>query len=350
MEFLLYGAYGYTGKLITEMAASIGGLKPVLAGRNAKKLEVLADQYGYESLVLGLDDKAALEAALQRFPLVLHAAGPFKYTARPMMEACLATGTHYMDITGEIETFELAHGFSREASAKNIMMMPGVGFDVVPTDCLAAFLKAQLPDAQELKLAYATLKGGISRGTAMTMAEAAGEGSARRINGKITRVPLGEHTMTVDFGPKSLFVMSIPWGDVSTAYYTTGIPNVEVYSAVHPKTYKKVKWQKYLGWFLRLGLVKNQIRKQARLRPAGPSAERRAAATSLIWGQVKNASGASKTARLQTLDGYTLTATTSLMITSKVLEGNFQPGFQTPAGCYGADLIMEVKESRRELL
>lgn len=349
MEFLLYGAYGYTGELITQMAESFG-LKPVLAGRNARKLKVLADQYGYESLVLGLDNTAELEAALQRFSLVLHAAGPFKYTARPMMEACLATGTHYLDITGEIDTFELAHSFSAKASAKNIMMMPGVGFDVVPTDCMAAYLKAQLPDAQELKLAYATLKGGISRGTAMTMAEAVGEGSARRIDGKITRVPLGEHAMTVDFGPKSLLVMSIPWGDVSTAYYTTGIPNIEVYTAVHPKTYKKVKWQKYIGWFLRLSYVKNQLREQARNRPAGPSPEKRAAATSLIWGQVTNHSGEIKTARLQTLDGYTLTATTSLMIAKKVLEGNFRAGFQTPAGCYGADLIMEVKESQRELL
>lgn len=348
MEFLLYGAYGYTGELITAMADTFG-LQPVLAGRNAEKLQALADQYDFASLELDLDDKAALEAALERFPLVLHAAGPFKYTARPMLEACIATGTHYLDITGEIEVFELAHSYDAQAKAKNIMLMSGVGFDVVPTDCLAAFLKQEMPDAQDLKLAFATLGGGVSRGTATTMVEGLGEGSARRIDGKITRVPMGEHTMTVDFGPKSLFVMSIPWGDVSTAYYTTGIPNIETFTSVHPKAYQRIKWQKYFAWFLRLGFVKNLMKQQVQKRPAGPSAEKRAKATSVVWGQVSNAQGQHKVGRLETLEGYTLTATTALMISKKVLESDFKPGYQTPAGCYGANLIMEIAASKLSL-
>lgn len=349
MKFLLYGAYGYTGRLITEKAKAYG-LSPVLSGRNADKLAALGSEFNLETLVLDLKDKAALEAALKDFPLVLHAAGPFKHTAGPMLEACLNTGTHYLDITGEIEVFEMAHSLDETAKAKKIMLMPGVGFDVVPTDCLAAYLKQELPDAQDLKLAYASLKGGISRGTALTMAESIGEGSARRIDGKIRRVPLGEHTMMIDFGPKSLFVMSIPWGDVSTAYYTTGIPNIEVYTAIHPKAYKKVKWQKYLGWLFRLPFVKSFFREQARNRPAGPSAEKRAKALSLIWGQVTNDAGQTKTARLTTKDGYSLTAHTSLMIAKKVLANELKFGFQTPAACYGPELIMEVEGSQRELL
>lgn len=346
MEFLLYGAYGYTGKLITELAAQYG-LRPVLSGRNPEKLQSLAAEHGLEYLALDLNNQAALEAALERFPLVLHAAGPFKYTAKPMMEACLATGTHYLDITGEIEVFELAHSFDSAASAKNKMIMSGVGFDVVPTDCLAAYLKKKLPDAVELRLAYASLRGGISKGTASTVIESMGRGSYRRIDGVITAVPLGEHAMTVDFGPKKLFVMSIPWGDVSTAYYTTGIPNIEVLTSVHPKTYKKVKWQQHFGWLLRSPLVKNYLRKQLDKRPAGPSAEKRQKASSVIWGEVKNAAGKIETARLETIEGYTLTAHTSLMITKRVLEGDFKPGFQTPAGCYGPDLIIEVEGTRR---
>ena len=345
MEFLLYGAYGYTGQLITEMAKDYG-LKPVLSGRNAEKLQALASEHNLDYLAIDLHDQEKLRSTLERFPLVLHAAGPFKYTARPMMEACLATGTHYLDITGEIEVFELGSSYDAQASAKNIMIMPGVGFDVVPTDCLGAYLKQQLPDATHLRLAFATLGGGVSKGTASTMLETLGEGSARRINGKITKVPIGENSMTVDFGTKKLLVMSIPWGDVSTAYYTTGIPNIETFTKVHPKTYKKVKWQNIFRWVFRVPLIKNFMKKQLDKRPAGPSAAKRATAKSVVWGEVKNAKGEIKTANLETVEGYTLTAMTSLMISKRVLTGDFKPGFQTPAGCYGADLVREVKGTK----
>lgn len=347
MEFLLYGAYGYTGQLITEMAASFG-LKPVLSGRNEEKLKALADEYQLEYIPLDLNDQAKLKATLERFPVVLHAAGPFKFTAAPMMEACLTTSTHYLDITGEIDTFELGASKDQAAKEAGVMIMPGVGFDVVPTDCAAAYLKAALPDATHLKIAFAMLGSGVSHGTAMTMAENAGEGGARRIDGKITNVPLGEHAMTVPFIGKDRFVMSIPWGDVSTAYHTTGIPNVETFTTVHPKTYKKVKYQKYIGWLLRSSFVKKQMQKRIDARPAGPSKERRDKAKGLIWGEATNAAGETKTVRLQVIEGYSLTATTALMITKRTIEGQAKPGFQTPAGLFGADLIMQVEGTIRE--
>ncbi|GAB5551197.1 MAG: saccharopine dehydrogenase NADP-binding domain-containing protein [Saprospiraceae bacterium] len=347
MEFLLYGAYGYTGKLITEMASDFD-LKPVLSGRNEEKLKALAEKYSLEYITLDLEDKAKLKTTLERFSLVLHAAGPFKFTAAPMMDACLETGTHYLDITGEIDTFELGASKNQAAKEAGIMIMPGVGFDVVPTDCTAAYLKQVLPDATHLKIAFAMLGSGVSHGTAMTMAESAGEGGARRIDGEITKVPLGEHAMTVPFIGKDMFVMSIPWGDVSTAYYTTGIPNIETFTSVHPKTYSKVKYQKYIGWLLRSSFVKKQMQKRINARPAGPSQERREKGKGLIWGQASNAAGETKTVRLQVMEGYSLTATTALMITKWTLEGQAKPGFQTPAGLFGADLIMKVEGTIRE--
>lgn len=338
---ILYGANGYTGTLIARMAKDYG-IRPILAGRRAEAVKPLAESLGLEWGVADLDDASALDALLQRAPMVLHAAGPFKRTAKPMIEACLRNGKHYTDITGEIVVYEMAKTYDAPAKEKQVMIMPGVGFDVVPTDCMALHLKNKLPDATHLKLAFAGLGSGLSHGTATTMAEGMGEKSAARVNGKIVPVPLGHKGMHVDFGPKNLFVMSIPWGDVSTAYSTTGIPNIETYTAQHPKTFKKLKYQWAFNWLLRTSFMRNRQLKKIKSKPAGPTDEQREKSFSLVWGEVVNASGKVEVGRLKCPEGYTLTAITSLLIAKKILAGNFTPGYQTPAGCYGEGLILEV--------
>ncbi len=190
-SFLLYGANGYTGKLIAQLATTYG-LQPILAGRSKAALESMAKELNMEYQVVELNDTAALETILQKVPLVLHAAGPFRITAKPMIDACLKTKTHYIDITGEIEVYEMAKRKNEAALQAGIQLMPGVGFDVVPTDCIALLLKNTLPDASELKLAFAAVGGGLSHGTAVTMAGGMGEKSAARKDGKIVRVPLGQ--------------------------------------------------------------------------------------------------------------------------------------------------------------
>jgi len=348
-QFLLYGANGYTGRLIAGMAKEYG-LEPVLSGRNAAALQAMGAELGLAYQAIDLSDKEKLVGLLRSFSLVLHAAGPFAHTAKPMVEACLETGTHYIDITGEIAVFEMLKKTDGLARAKNIMVMPGVGFDVVPTDCMALFLKNQLPDAVNLKLAFASIGGRLSHGTATTMAEGMGEGSAVRLNGKITRVPLGHKGMWVDFGLKKLFVMTIPWGDISTAYITTGIPNIETYTGASPKTFNLLKWQKAFNWILKSSVVRNYYKKKIKKQPAGPSEEMRAKAKSMVWGEVENASGEKCAALMEGPEGYTLTAISSLLITKKILSGNFKPGYQTPAACFGEDLVMEIPGVKRRLV
>ena len=348
-NFLLYGANGYTGQLIAKMAVEYG-LSPVLAGRNASSLQSLADSLKLPYKVIDLADTTSLHEALNEVEVVLHAAGPFQFTSKAMIEACLATKTHYLDITGEISVFERAKQYDTRARESGIMVMPGVGFDVVPTDCTALYLKQQLPDATHLKLAFAKIGGKLSHGTAATMAENLGEGGAVRVNGKIVKKPLGHKSFWVDFGVKKLFVMCIPWGDVSTAYTTTGIPNIEAYTGSSPKTFSLLKWQGLYNWLLRTSFVRNYTKKKIKQKPAGPSDAMRVKAMSLVWGEVTNAAGQKATARLQAPEGYTLTAMSSLLITQKVLQGNYKPGYQTPAGAYGADLILEIAGVKRELL
>lgn len=340
-SFLLYGANGYTGELIARHAAAYG-LTPTLAGRRQEVIGPMATALGLPYAVIDLDDSAALDAALSKHALVVHAAGPFQHTARQMAEACLRTGAHYIDINGDIAVFELLKQFDAAAKQRGIMVMPGAGFDVVPTDCVALRLKKKLPGATDLKLAFVTQGGSVSHGTAMTMASKIGEGGARRRNGKIVRAPLGRKGMWIAIEGKRFFVMSIPWGDVSTAYTTTGIPNIETFTGMKPSTYRLLKLQPLFNWLLRTRFMRSYIKGIIKKRPAGPSDEARAKARSLIWGQATNAQGERVTEKLICPDGYTLTMHTALIIAKKILEGRFTPGYQTPAAAYGADLVMEA--------
>ena len=212
-----------------------------------------------------------------------------------------------------------------------------------------------MPGATHLKLAFASLGGGLSHGTATTMASKLGEGGAVRENGRIVRKPLGQKGMRVDFfgkggdDKKKIFVMSIPWGDVSTAHFTTGIPNIETYTAIAPKVYKTLKLQGVFNWLLRTKLVRNIIRNKINKKPAGPSDEQRQKSSSLVWGEVSDANGKALAAAISCPDGYTLTAHSSLLIVKKILEGNYQAGYQTPAAVYGEGLIMEVPGTKKLL-
>jgi len=340
-SFLLYGANGYTGTLIAKYAAEYD-LQPILAGRREDAINALADQLNLPYIIFDLTNTAQLIAALQQVKVVVHAAGPFADTARQMIDACLHTGTHYLDINGDINVFEQIKSLDTQAKEKSIMLLPGAGFDVVPTDCMALHLKNNLPDATHLKLAFASLGGGVSHGTAMTIVNKLGEGGAARENGIIVKKPLGEKGMWVNFGSTKLFVMSIPWGDIATAHFTTGIPNIESYTAIKPTVYRLLKLQKLFNWMLRTEAVKNIIRKKIKQRPAGPDDEMRSKAKSLVWGEASNAKGQKVTHHFTCADGYTLTALSCLIIAKKVLEGNLKPGYQTPASCYGEELIKEI--------
>ena len=344
-QFLLYGANGYTGKLIAKLAATYN-LQPILAGRNEANIKPLAAELQLPYRIINLDDKEQLENALSEVKLVLHAAGPYVYTAKQMIEACLQTGVHYIDINGDISVFEMLKKYDAAAKEKNIMVMPGVGFDVVPTDCIALQLKNKMPDATNLKLAFASIGGGLSHGTAITMAGKIGEGGAVRKTGKIVSKPLGQKGMWVNFGTKKLFVITIPWGDISTAYTTTGIPNIETYTGMMPKVYRLLKLQWTFNWLLRTNFVRNIIRKKIKAKPAGPSDEQRKNSNSFVWGEALNAAGATVNAAISCYDGYTLTAHSSVLIAKKILEGNYKTGDQTPAGCYGENLIMEVPDTK----
>ena len=343
-NFLIYGANGYTGELITRYAVE-RGMKPIVAGRNAIKIEELAKKHHLEYRVFSLDETDRVDAALQEVDMVLHCAGPFSITSRPMVEACFRNKKHYTDITGEIAVFEACARLDEKAKDAGIMVMPGVGFDVVPSDCLARHLKDRLPSATHLSLAFYGM-GRISHGTQATMTMNIGKGGAIRKDGKITPVPAAWKTREIDFGEVTKTGVTIPWGDVATAYYSTGIPNIEVFTVMPRQNLKMLKASRYLGWLLATGPVQNYLQKQ--IPPGGPSDEERAKGKTLMWGEATDLNGNRVESRMHGPEGYTMTALTALNIAQKILDGNFEVGFQTPAKAYGADLVLEIDGVERQ--
>ena len=318
----------------------------MLAGRDASKLKLQSETSGYPYQTVDITDSKGLINLLEPSALVIHCGGPFQFTAHLMAAACIASHTHYTDINGESEVFESLSLLDLQAKETGITILPGTGFDVVPSDCLALHLKNQLPKATHLQLAFTMSKGGLSRGTSKTMVEGLGNGSMIRKDGKLTPIKLGEKIIEVDFGTFKTKALCIPWGDISTAWRSTGIPNIEVYNGTTDKIIRAAKISNYLSWLLKLRWVKNMIQRKMD-KTTGPSEERRAAGKSFLWGKVWDAEGRRYESRLETLDGYTLTAKTSVLIAEKILSENFKSGYQTPAMSYGADLVLEIEKTKR---
>jgi len=342
-NFLIYGANGYTGELIAREAAR-RGLKPILSGRSQNKVEPLAKELNLTCRTFSLEDKKSLEYTLKEVDFVIHCAGPFSLTSKPMVEACLRTGKHYLDITGEVAVFEAMARRGEQAKEAGIMIMPGVGFDVVPSDCLALHLKNRLPGATNLMLAFYGM-GKISHGTQATMTMNVGRGGAIRRDGEIVQVPAAWKTREIDFGEFTKTGVTIPWGDVSTAFYSTGIPNIEVYTVLPEENLRLLKLSRYIGWLLATKPVQNYLQKQ--IPEGGPNEAERAKGKTYLWGEATDNAGDKVESRLECPEGYTTTALTALKIAEKILAGNFCVGFQTPAKCYGADLVLEIENTSR---
>lgn len=342
-QWMIYGANGYTGELIAREAVRLG-IKPVLAGRNRAKVQALAKELGLEFRAFGLDDPARASQELQGFRVLMHCARPFSSTSEPMMQACLNAGTHYLDITGEIAVFELAQSLDRQAQAANIVICPGVGFDVIPTDCVAATLKQQLPDATHLALGFDS-KSGFSPGTAKTSTEGMAEGGKIRKHGKITSVPLAHHVRKIDFGDGEKSAMSIPWGDVATAFYTTGIPNIEVFVPAPAKMICGARLLNFIRPLLRLEWVQNLVKARIDKAVVGPDETTRASLPTYVWGEASNAQGETRTVRIQTDNTYSLTISGSLIVIQYLLQHPVSGGAYTPAKLMGADLVTRIPGS-----
>ncbi|MDP6339305.1 MAG: saccharopine dehydrogenase NADP-binding domain-containing protein [Candidatus Marinimicrobia bacterium] len=339
-KWVIYGANGYTGRLVVDEAIK-RGLKPILAGRS-ESVKTLADEKGLEAQVFDLSSVDVITDNLSGISVLANCAGPFSRTAAPMMQACIHTQTHYVDITGEISVYEAGHGMDSEARSAGIVICPGVGFDVIPTDCLAVHLKDKMPDATHLSLGFAMKGSKASKGTAKTGVEGMAHGGRIRKNGELKQVPLAFKERTIDYGYGETHAITIPWGDVFTAYHSTGIPNIEVYYPRSPKGAAALrKRQKYMK-LMKIDWIKRFVQNRIDKIWKPNTAEQRAAATSYVWGEVKNANGKMIRARFTTVDGYDLTASGTVEVSQYLMRDHGQSGYYTPSKLMGKELVEKM--------
>lgn len=339
-NLLIYGANGYTGRLIAHEAAR-RGLKPTLAGRDVTKVDELARELDCPARVFALNDDVAVRVALQGVKVVLNCAGPFSKTAPAMIAACLHAQATYLDITGEIDVIE--HAAQQDAAAREaeVAVIPAVGFDVVPTDCLAAMLADEMPDATHLALAFHG-SGAISPGTLKTAAEGSVYGGRARIDGRIERVPFAWKTRSIPFADGVREAQTIPWGDVASAFYTTGIPNIETYLAMPSGDAARMRRLNHFAFLLRLPFILRFVQSQIEKRVHGPDEAELANGRTEVWGEVRNHAGHTLSMTLTTPNAYRLTALSAVAAVERVLTGNVPVGFQTPARAFGPEFVLSL--------
>jgi short subunit dehydrogenase-like uncharacterized protein len=347
-DWAIYGATGYSGELAARRAVEIGH-RPLLMGRSEVKLAAIAEELGLRHRTVALDDRKKLAEALDGLSAVLNCAGPFVDTWMPIVDACLATGTHYLDITGELDVIEAIADRAAEARSRGLSLIPAVGFDVVPSDCLALHVANRLPSATRMTIAM-DLNSPASHGTANTILRVGMAASIRK-DGRLEPAPLGAKQRKVDFGfdRGEAVVSLIRWGDLSTAYRSTGIANIETYGALLPDVLKRAKRANFLAPLLRLPALRRSAIRSLTGGVAGPSEQQRQGRSSWLFAEAADDTGGLAASRLRVPHPYTLTALTSVEATVRAaVPGHIAPGFQTAAMAFGPDFILEFDGVERQ--
>jgi short subunit dehydrogenase-like uncharacterized protein len=335
MTLLIYGAYGYTGELIAREAVD-RGLDVVVAGRNGTKTRGVGVPLGVESRVF---DAGSAAEHLDDVDTLLNCAGPFVETYEPLVSACLETGTNYLDITGELPVFEAIAERDRDAEKAGVALLPGVGFDVVPTDCLAGHLHDRLQGATHLRVGF-DAPTTVSGGTVASVIEHARHGGTIRHDGALTDEPIAADSRTIDFGNGPRNAVRVPWGDVSTAYYSTGIENVEVYAAMPETAATMVRLSAPIRRLLAVEPVKRAVQSIARRFASGPSEDERESGRAYVWGEVTDGDR-TLTSRLVTPESYALTVDAATTAAERFETADDPPtGYQTPTTAFDPAFVL----------
>jgi short subunit dehydrogenase-like uncharacterized protein len=338
-RLLLYGAYGYTGRLAAERA-SARGLDVVLAGRDEHALTRLAGRLHLPMRAVGLGDVGLLSSALSDIACVVHMAGPFATTSAPMLSACVASRTNYVDITGEIEVFEAIWSRAAEIERADITVVPGAGFDVVPTDCLAAYVASRAHRPPALGLA----RRGLESASRRTLRTAIGQLSKPvlcRRSGAIVALE-DRSPRWIDFGAGDEPCVPVSWGDVATAFHTTGVGDVTVYFRRTPLLRAADTLGRLFGPVLRSRIGQSGLAAVVRQFPEGPSETERIRHRATIWAEAIDSSGRAIRALLSTPDPYDFTANCALEIAARISSLPAARGLATPAQAFGADFVLSL--------
>lgn len=307
---MIYGATGYTGRMAAEHAKQLG-LNLVIAGRNAERLASLAAELDVPYRVFAAD-----ASQLQGIDVLLNFAGPFAHTAEPLMRACMASGTDYLDITAEINVYRLAEQLGAGA---DVMLLPGVGWDVVPTDCLAMHVARRVPQPQSLKIAL-QVPGAMSRGSALSVGEIIGAGVMARIDGELLATPDAQ-PQQLDFGDGPALCAPLSFGDLVTAWHSSAIPNIAMFVHITGEAFPEGD----------LSLL-----------PDGPTQAQRDAHRARAVAEVTGIDGTVARSVIETVNGYSYTPLAAVEAARRVLDGERRAGFETPAKLFGVGFAQTI--------
>lgn len=338
-SIVIYGATGYIGGLTARTAAA-RGLRPVLAGRDPAGLRRIADPLGLPFRVAALDDPAGLDALLADAAVLLNAAGPFARTQGALLDACLRTGTHYLDLSGEAAEFRAVLDRDAALRAAGVLGMPGAGFGVVPTDAVAVHLVRRLPSARRLELSFAT-RGAVSRGTLVTLLDGLADPGVQRRQGRLVPARAAQDRRRIRHDGTVTTVHTNPWrADVVSAGVSTGVPDVSTFTAFPAPLVLAMRAARRTpglvtaapARWLRAGLLRRL--------PDGPTPARLAAGSSVVHGVATDDAGGRVEALLTGPDPYAWTAHAAVELLVRTAAGGVGPGYRTPAGVYGPDLAL----------
>jgi short subunit dehydrogenase-like uncharacterized protein len=308
--WMLYGAAGYTGSLIAQHACDIGH-RPLLAGRSEPALKALAHRLDLPYRVLALDEPTTLSEGLSDVDLVLNAAGPFLHTAAPLAEACLNSGTHYLDISNELQVFRNLYDLNPQAEQAAITVMPGVGFGVVATNCLARLVSDAVGGAETLEVVARVASAEPGPGVAATRAENIPFGGWIRQSGQLQTQELGLGISTLSFPDGDFPIMPVPTGDLEAAFQATGAPNVVAYSAL-------------------VDLPATEVSPDAQIY------------RSFGWARAIGVDGTSSEAWLETGESYRYTAMIAVRSVEETLDRTLGGAF-SPAAAFGPEFAFSVE-------
>lgn len=342
---LVYGAYGYTARLLLEQLRALG-VNFWVAGRSARRVADAALDWGAPSRVFSLEDPVEVARGLAGVEVLLNVAGPFERTIRPLLDGCLRAGVHYLDLSGEVEAFDIAAGADAAARARGVMVLPGIGFDVVPSDCLAVHLARRLPGAERLEL-HISLAPLISRGSAATVAAQLGRPVYVRRAGVLRPLMLRSQLRWVDFGGGVRPALAASWGDLVSAHHSTGIDDIQVFFEAHLRNAPSLLAQPLLAALPTPRWVAAALGRYIDRMPAGPGSAARRGQRSVIVGEVWRGRQRARS-RLSTGEHYTFTARAGAAVVQRVLRGSRRGGFQTPGRLLGADFVMSFDDVVRQ--
>ena len=320
---LIYGATGYTGRLITSHVKNLG-LNFIVAGRDGLKVADLGESLDVPSRIFDLENEHQIDTHLNGIRVLLNCAGPFMRTAKPLTQACIRNGVHYLDIAAELDSYHLAERYSEDARAANVMLLPGCGGSVAMLGCLAAYATDSISNPVSIDVAL-HVAGAMSRGSAISAAENMTGECLQRLGGKLVNQD-ATSTALFDFdngnGEVQCFPVTLP--DLITIEKATSALNIRTFVHVSGDAFPDESLD---------------------CLPDGPTKEQRERAPYHASVCVTSQDETSKRAVLHTVNGYTFTAMASAEAARRVLAGEVEAGFQTPAGLFGPKFVYSIAES-----